>query len=358
MMRGEVDLRQEEPGIEPAFMGMDTLTGYAFPRVSAAYGNQVLKNAPQIAERMNRMFSGELVGMKPQLNMTAYHGSPHKFDKFSMENIGTGEGAQAYGHGLYFAENKGVAQNYRDAVPAADVRRNFLNNLPEDAEFEDVMSMIGKGEFTDNQESVLRALEADDWLGFDYPSQAISAAYKQLDNFDPSPQLRKAIDNTGSMYEVDIPDKEIVNFLDWDAPLSEQPESVRKAMIKIAEENPDYFGGVANGLKKGYDSNAYAKYKGADFYGALMDAKFKKITTSGETYQNSPLQANKGTMKLASDHLNSLGIKGIKYFDGSSRAAGEGTRNLVVFDDKIIKTLKRNDEALPTFDNLMKEEPR
>jgi hypothetical protein len=44
----------------------------------------------------------------------AFHGSPHKFDKFSMENIGTGEGAQAYGHGLYFADSEDVARGYRD----------------------------------------------------------------------------------------------------------------------------------------------------------------------------------------------------------------------------------------------------
>jgi hypothetical protein len=46
----------------------------------------------------------------------AYHGSPHRFDKFRMDRIGTGEGAQAYGHGLYFAENEGVARSYRDAL--------------------------------------------------------------------------------------------------------------------------------------------------------------------------------------------------------------------------------------------------
>src|SRR3990167_5273654 len=44
----------------------------------------------------------------------AYHGSPHDFDKFDMSRIGTGEGAQAYGHGLYFAENPRVAKQYRD----------------------------------------------------------------------------------------------------------------------------------------------------------------------------------------------------------------------------------------------------
>ena len=48
----------------------------------------------------------------------------------------------------------------------------------------------------------------------------------------------------------------------------------------------------------------------------------------------------------ASEYLNSLGIKGIKYFDQASRGAGEGTRNLVVFDDSIIKTLSRNGEKI------------
>src|SRR5512147_2394588 len=46
------------------------------------------------------------------LGHTVYHGSPHKFDKFDASKIGTGEGAQAYGHGLYFAENPKVAKEY------------------------------------------------------------------------------------------------------------------------------------------------------------------------------------------------------------------------------------------------------
>ena len=46
----------------------------------------------------------------------AYHGSPHDFDKFSTSAIGTGEGAQVYGRGLYFAQKKGVAQSYRDSL--------------------------------------------------------------------------------------------------------------------------------------------------------------------------------------------------------------------------------------------------
>ena len=44
---------------------------------------------------------------------TVYHGSPHEFDRFDAAHIGRGEGAQAYGHGLYFAERRGVAEDYR-----------------------------------------------------------------------------------------------------------------------------------------------------------------------------------------------------------------------------------------------------
>jgi len=47
------------------------------------------------------MLNGPL-GFAPA-GITAWHGSPHKFDKFDSSKIGTGEGAQAYGHGLYLA---------------------------------------------------------------------------------------------------------------------------------------------------------------------------------------------------------------------------------------------------------------
>lgn len=48
--------------------------------------------------------------------LTAWHGTPHDFDAFNLEKIGTGEGAQVYGHGLYSAERRGIAEGYRDAL--------------------------------------------------------------------------------------------------------------------------------------------------------------------------------------------------------------------------------------------------
>ena len=44
---------------------------------------------------------------------SAYHGTPHRFERFSLDAIGTGEGAQAHGWGLYFAGEKSVSEQYR-----------------------------------------------------------------------------------------------------------------------------------------------------------------------------------------------------------------------------------------------------
>ena len=51
--------------------------------------------------------------MGKELGATVYHGSPHRFDKFDLSKIGTGEGAQKYGHGLYFADSRDVARSYQ-----------------------------------------------------------------------------------------------------------------------------------------------------------------------------------------------------------------------------------------------------
>src|SRR3990167_1126141 len=63
--------------------------------------------------------------------VTVFHGSPHEFSAFDASKIGTGEGAQAYGHGLYFAENIGVAKGYHDALRRARIEGKSIdvNNI-------------------------------------------------------------------------------------------------------------------------------------------------------------------------------------------------------------------------------------
>ena len=46
--------------------------------------------------------------------LRAYHSSPFEFDEFQLEKIGTGEGNQAFGYGLYFGEAPETGKFYRD----------------------------------------------------------------------------------------------------------------------------------------------------------------------------------------------------------------------------------------------------
>ena len=46
----------------------------------------------------------------------AYHASPHLFDNFSTEYMGSGEGAQAYGWGLYFSDDEKVIDYYLNTI--------------------------------------------------------------------------------------------------------------------------------------------------------------------------------------------------------------------------------------------------
>lgn len=77
---------------------------------------------------------------KPAFYQTAYHGTPHVFDKFNLKAIGTGEGAQAHGWGLYFAKNKAIAARYREYLTSKNTTPKLLykgepiENLPENVQ--------------------------------------------------------------------------------------------------------------------------------------------------------------------------------------------------------------------------------
>ena len=71
---------------------------------------------------------------------SAWHGSPHDFDEFDLGAIGTGEGNQAHGWGLYFAKDKKIAENYRDILGANSIEivtDKTKYKINEDAEWYD-----------------------------------------------------------------------------------------------------------------------------------------------------------------------------------------------------------------------------
>jgi hypothetical protein len=123
----------------------------------------------------------------------------------------------------------------------------------------------------------------------------------------------------GQLYEVDIPNDDVL--LDWDKPLGEQSEKVRE---KIAEIIPEL----------GEWTNLSLEY-GRDFYSLVGSF----VTDKGKSKFSRDVALATSSSEAASQYLNSLGIKGIKYLDGTSRSKGEGSYNYVIFDDEAIQIL-------------------
>ena len=103
--------------------------------------------------------------------MTAWHGSPHTFNKFDMSKIGTGEGAQAYGHGLYLAENPEVAKSYQHKLTVGE---NYVN---------------GKVLNTDNPNHLL-ASALSDAKGSANPENDALESLKDMANFGGSKSIK------------------------------------------------------------------------------------------------------------------------------------------------------------------------
>lgn len=247
--------------------------------------------------------------------MVAYHGTPHKVDKFSSSKIGTGEGAQAFGYGLYFAGKKEIAEHYRKALSYKSTVKEFREALPDDADFDEVMELVGTGHFTPYQDRVLKALEADGWLGFDYPSQAISAAFsKNVANWDPSQELLDAVAGVGNLYKVDIPEDS--ELLDWDKNVSSQSSAVRAALTRVVKSlprtraNPSAADMLASDFPVSAIYDAVAEALGsAPPAGSLMAR-----VDPGKTVPNA---------QRASEALRAAGIPGHRYEDAGSRGPGK-----------------------------------
>jgi hypothetical protein len=264
--------------------------------------------------------AGAIPGPKNSLRagIKAYHGSPHDFDKFSLDKIGTGEGAQAFGHGLYFADSEDVARSYRDQLA-----KNTFDGFKPD--WDDPLDLAtfwaGKSGGTLTPTKSDRA-DAASWLRSSLEQNPNQPAVKEaIGILESDKPLRSLGEATGRMYEVEInanPD----DFLDWDVPLKEQPENIQNVLSGIASD-----------------------------YEAIWDDSLiyldpKRTHPAGDRYPDEFLSGPFRKHGLESE-LSARGIPGIKYLDGASRAAGEGSRNYVVFDDKLINILRKYGIAVP-----------
>ena len=293
-------------------------------------------------------------------SITALHASPHSFRKFDTAFMGKGEGAQAYGWGLYFAENPEVNRSYlnqfaqdkatwkfREVETAAieEMQRALVGSfLPKDAlpEAKEDASDIAwsvLGDLVDAARGSMTVLdvvmelhdEIDTNRKYAETYPQVREKLEQLEGFMLSllDHLDEIEIRTGmpSNYKVEL-NVEDSELLGWDyvdetvlALLKDSPvEEVRYA-LEHAERRADYRG---------------ENVSGKDVYQELFDAFW-----DGEDGTKQEAQ------KAASVSLLSSDIKGIRYADGYTRGKveEEQTYNYVIFDGNDIKITAFADES-------------
>jgi hypothetical protein len=271
----------------------------------------------------------------------AYHGSPHDFEAFDTSKIGTGEGAQAYGHGLYFAENPAVAQEYKKALTDFEVHepsgriigsggpKQTYKGTIEDRALAWVQDAASRNDIADPFKFAMG--NARRGLSDDANGQAI------VDQIRKWQDAGAVIKPGGRMYEVGInahPDQ----FLDWDKPLSQQHPDVQAALRKIDPARMDII------RNKSFDISA------SKFYDDLAT----KLHQTGQGHLDNA---------AATNALKEAGIPGIKYLDQGSRVQVPLLDNQPLnrfapsnpVETRAIDALRRNTSAAEAIDYLKQD---
>lgn len=256
------------------------------------------------------------------LGATVWHGSPHKFDKFDSSKIGTGEGAQAYGHGLYLAESPAVAKQYQDALSDFDMfvkGQPFNNADPMHRAAEAIRTAQDGGHsITDVAARLQRSIADLQSRGKPWADELAREQIGTLHALQSGKAPGLELKSKGALYKVDLPDEDIARMLDWDKPLSQQAPEVQKAIASSDHPMAQYW------ASKSAENPAY---NGEDLYTRL---------------------GGQGTKVDATAALKRMGIPGIRYLDGGSRGTGQGSSNFVVFpgNENRLKILERNGKPL------------
>ncbi len=269
-----------------------------------------------------------------ELYQPAYHGSPHRFDRFSLDAIGTGEGAQVYGWGLYFAENREVSEVYRESLAKSEYfegNRKLSGNEAWAATF-----LLDENN---------KKISANDAIA-KAANVVKPAVYPEIIDLILNLADKNVSVQDGQLYKLDIPENGVL--LDWDKPLSEQSEKVKAVLADYYRKTIK----IKNRYSESTDVQVNGQYEGIktrEQIQKILDDPLSYDTLSGKTGKvfYHELSQKLGSDKAASLKLNELGIKGLRYFDGFSRRKGEGTHNFVIWDDNAINVLETYYQGKP-----------
>lgn len=301
-----------------------------------------------------------------QYYQSAWHGSPHDFDTFDLGAIGTGEGNQAHGWGLYFAKDKKVSDLYRRELSLIhDVDKGTLFKV----DVPDTKTMI------DEQQS-LNILSKETKQNLNAAVNALPEQAKEvfINEYTKSPLFnhyaKKEIDELGSKFDqLDteynlLKDKYLDKYIEGELNTITQRTITRLAEkynidLKALKENPNSIKDIKNQLDTMWFNAFTERGMASKKYREVYWGKYKKdfsalLNDGGINGRDFYLALSKalGSAKQASEHLNEYGVKGITY------VGEQDGRCYVVFDDKAIKVIEKYNQSINGMTEIMKDGER
>ena len=263
------------------------------------------------------VFNDKAINIVNQYNQRAWHGTPYDFDAFDLSGIGSGEGNQAHGWGLYFAQDREVSEAYKQILgdKGSTVELNGeVWTVNESGDWETTGKIAKYGE------AIGYALDALEEHGT--KNAAISSLQKDLKEgrFRGTyiAEAQKAVNilqqgeakghKGGRLLEAEIPDMDVL--LDEQKPFNKQPEKVKSALSEL----------ISNTGEDQLSGRLFKNATGKSIYKMLSNLY--------------------GDDKKASLKLNEFGVKGITY------KGTQDERCYVVFDDKAIKIRNKYDQEI------------
>lgn len=272
----------------------------------------------------------------PKFSLKVYHGSGADFTEFDFDHMGEGAGSQAFGWGGYVTSSKKIGKSYAEVgQQSVESRRSHYDDTPIEAA---VGAILGQEMYNYQQAKTFEQKKAQAIKNAENSIASYSDMLKNSNNLDEKSKkfLEKSIEKdkkelevlrtlteeqykeeyikqgrAKNFYEVDIPENNGSNYLDWDAPITDE------LIDKVAKALPSLRSYDIKDLKKDRTFDNF--YKTISMRSVKDDASFNDD-------------------KAASKLLSSLGYTGIKYKAGRNfGGAEEGDTNYVIFKPEDMK---------------------
>lgn len=244
------------------------------------------------------------IAAAPKFSLKVYHGSGADFTEFDFDHMGEGAGSQAFGWGGYVTSSKKIGKGYA----------TMMDNDPSKAYYR--IQRSNGTRFAKKYPTLESFLHGDKQI-------AMNDKFTEQEKIDYYNEMKKLAEPYHNLYEVDIPEDNGSNYLDWDAPITDE------LIDKVAKALPSL---------RSYDIKDLKKDRTFDnFYKTISMRSVKDDATFNDD-------------KAASKLLSSLGYTGIKYKAGRNfGGAEEGDTNYVIFKPEDMRITEHTKFSIKTY---------